>query len=505
MREVSEMSQNQPLVSFVIPVFNVERFVGLAIQSALDQTYQNIEIVIVNDGSTDSSESEILKFKDSRIRYIKQVNQGPSGCINRGIRESRGEYIALLSGDDVARSHRVQTSLDQLRAANASFFFGGVQFISERGVQMSDAGWAHESFPSLALSQSALLSRLFSHGNFLNASTFFCKKQALPLELFHPALLQLQDYDLWIRLAASSEFFVSKECVTLYRVLSGGGNLSRPNRYVDVRTQNEMTCVFSRFFAAMSDRVFEHAFGESFRFLPNVAGYSRIGEEILLLLKRKHPGSLLVAFQRITDLITRSSFEESAAEIVRQYGFDSSLTRALENEFSVAEGPRERLPQTFTGTVYPGSVAKEQSCFHFHYKIDSGGRFSWDIPLESRRYSGVLRFDPWEGFFGKLEMTSLSLCSRDGSIRESLTFDRLANNSVYVNAGEIYFGNLDPWVWIKSPQLATDDNGCRIVGTGRILPVEDSDVRILAGQMLVGKSASILQKAKQLIRKKRSS
>ena len=94
------------MISVVIPLYNKEQQIAKTLQTVLDQTYQNFEIVIVNDGSTDSSVEEVLRINDSRIRLINQKNGGVSAARNRGIEEAKGEYIAFLDADDIwAKDH----------------------------------------------------------------------------------------------------------------------------------------------------------------------------------------------------------------------------------------------------------------------------------------------------------------------------------------------------------------------------------------------------------------
>jgi glycosyltransferase involved in cell wall biosynthesis len=86
------------LVSIIIPVYNGAKYLRQAIESAMKQSYKNIEVIVVDDGSTDNS-SEIAKCYD--VKYLYQQNQGPSAARNNGIIASAGEYIAFLDCDDV--------------------------------------------------------------------------------------------------------------------------------------------------------------------------------------------------------------------------------------------------------------------------------------------------------------------------------------------------------------------------------------------------------------------
>lgn len=89
------------MISVVIPLYNKEKQIAGTLQTVLDQTCQDFEIVIVNDGSTDGSVGEIKKITDSRIRLINQKNGGVSAARNRGIEEAKGKYIAFLDADDM--------------------------------------------------------------------------------------------------------------------------------------------------------------------------------------------------------------------------------------------------------------------------------------------------------------------------------------------------------------------------------------------------------------------
>lgn len=91
------------LISVIMPAYNVGTYIGKSIESVLQQTYQNIEFIIVNDGSTDNTKDVIAYYqqKDSRIVYIEQANQGVSAARNAGIKAANGKYISFLDGDDL--------------------------------------------------------------------------------------------------------------------------------------------------------------------------------------------------------------------------------------------------------------------------------------------------------------------------------------------------------------------------------------------------------------------
>src|SRR5712691_12899952 len=100
------MSAN-PLVSVIIPAFNAERFIRQTLDSVLAQTYQNLEVIVVDDGSTDRTRECVLSYRD-RVKYLYEENSG--GCSkprNEGIRAASGALLAFLDADDVMAPHRI--------------------------------------------------------------------------------------------------------------------------------------------------------------------------------------------------------------------------------------------------------------------------------------------------------------------------------------------------------------------------------------------------------------
>src|SRR5438270_1402157 len=98
-----------PLVSFIVPVFNGEKYLKESLDSVFAQTYHNWELIIINDGSTDCTEKIILKYDDNRIRYfLNAENKGIIFSLNKGLREASGSFIARLDADDIALPFRIE-------------------------------------------------------------------------------------------------------------------------------------------------------------------------------------------------------------------------------------------------------------------------------------------------------------------------------------------------------------------------------------------------------------
>ncbi len=107
------MIENNPLTSVIIPVYNCDRYLPEAIESVLNQTYQQFEIIVVDDGSTDKTAQIATIFSD-KIRYVYQENSGPSTARNTGIKIAKGEIITFLDADDLWSQNKLQLQLAYL-------------------------------------------------------------------------------------------------------------------------------------------------------------------------------------------------------------------------------------------------------------------------------------------------------------------------------------------------------------------------------------------------------
>jgi len=108
------MNEFKPMVSIVIPVYNGSRYMREAIDSALAQTYENIEVIVVNDGSTDDTEEIALSYGE-KVRYFAKENGGVSTALNIGIKNMKGEYFSWLSHDDVYYPHKIEKSIEAIK------------------------------------------------------------------------------------------------------------------------------------------------------------------------------------------------------------------------------------------------------------------------------------------------------------------------------------------------------------------------------------------------------
>lgn len=107
---------NIPLVSVIIPAYNAEKYIAQALDSILDQTYSNIEIIVVNDGSTDNSLSIAKQYSSNNVKIIDQPNGGASAARNTGLRMAQGDYIQFLDADDLLSEDKIEKQVSALKS-----------------------------------------------------------------------------------------------------------------------------------------------------------------------------------------------------------------------------------------------------------------------------------------------------------------------------------------------------------------------------------------------------
>jgi glycosyltransferase involved in cell wall biosynthesis len=188
----------QPLVSIVIPVYNGSNYMREAIDSAIAQTYQNIEIIVVNDGSNDNGKTrEIALSYGDKIRYFEKENGGVSTALNLGIKEMRGEYFSWLSHDDVYYPNKISRQIEELNKLEdkKTIIYSDYEIINEKSNKLYNLNLRDQhEYRKLNNGLYATLNGC------LNGCCMLISKEIFDfVGLFDPKLKYTQDYDLWFR------------------------------------------------------------------------------------------------------------------------------------------------------------------------------------------------------------------------------------------------------------------------------------------------------------------
>lgn len=214
------MSIKNPLVSIVIPVYNGENYMREAIDSALLQTYPNIEIIVVNDGSTDNTREIALSYGD-KIRYFEKENGGVSTALNTAIENMRGEYFSWLSHDDRYYPNKISEEIKVLQEyddKNLIIHSGWDAVIMPKGDVIAYNGADLPVKISKEINESSILPLMFSLLDGL--SLLIPKELFLQYGGFEKEYIAIQDYLMWYKiLKGKKSIFIPKQ-LTQYRLHS---------------------------------------------------------------------------------------------------------------------------------------------------------------------------------------------------------------------------------------------------------------------------------------------
>ena len=201
-----------PKVSVIIPTKNRAHYVSSAIQSVLDQTFRDFEIILVDGASIDNTREVIGKFDDERISYIREEkDRGASASRNTGIKRSRGRFIAFLDDDDLWMPSKLEKQLNLInKNPNIGVVYTGSWRINNSGKVIG------YNFPSL---RGNIFPKILKKNYVGGCSMILVRKECLEkVGLFDENLPGGEDFDLWIRLAKHYQFDYVRECLVLYRV-----------------------------------------------------------------------------------------------------------------------------------------------------------------------------------------------------------------------------------------------------------------------------------------------
>jgi len=186
-------------VSIVMPAYNAEQYITESIESGLGQTYADIEIIAVDDGSTDSTTAILKVFADKfpdKFRYFSQSNSGPAAARNKAIKEARGEYIAFLDSDDIWLPEKLKRQLDKLKKSPECAFI-------HTNIIRTDLEGKEQGTKECAIPEGWIFDALIK-GNFICCSSVLAKKSCFEkVGLFNESrdIDKCEDYDMWLRIA----------------------------------------------------------------------------------------------------------------------------------------------------------------------------------------------------------------------------------------------------------------------------------------------------------------
>lgn len=204
-----DQTLSDPKASVIIPTYNRGEVIERSVRSALNQSVSDIEVIVIDDGSTDNTEKTITSINDDRLKYIYQKNSGANAARNTGLRESCGEYVSFLDSDDVLHKEHLLYTINRIEQASESCLGAATAYIS-----VSDKNRVRSSIPNQELGLE-YVSNTNPVGGF--STLTFKSKVTENIGLLDEGLPSLQDYDYIIRVCEHNTIVgVNKILLTKY-------------------------------------------------------------------------------------------------------------------------------------------------------------------------------------------------------------------------------------------------------------------------------------------------
>lgn len=207
-----------PLVSVIVPAYNVADYIGDALNSVLAQTFTNYEIIVINDGSPDTEALEkVLAPYMSRIVYLKQENRGVSAARNTGIKTARGSLIAFLDGDDTWLPHYLEVQVPRIQADPT------IDVLYPNVIMFGDSSEAGEEFMTICPSNGEVtFERLLLQECNVSNCSIARRETIIRAGLFDESLRSVEDFDLWLRvIKQGSRIVYHRDVLARYRRRQG--------------------------------------------------------------------------------------------------------------------------------------------------------------------------------------------------------------------------------------------------------------------------------------------
>ncbi|BDI17363.1 hypothetical protein ANSO36C_31650 [Nostoc cf. commune SO-36] len=200
------------MISVIIPAYNSEKTIKETIQSVLNQTFANFELIIINDGSQDSTLDIITQIKDPRIKVFSYANAGGNVSRNRGLNHAVGEFVSFLDADDLWTPNKLEFQLKALQEnSTAKVAYSWTDYIDANGKFV---------FTGKRINLNANIYETLLLSNFLEngSNPLICREALITLGGFDESLTAAQDWDMWLRLASKFDFICVPSVQILYRI-----------------------------------------------------------------------------------------------------------------------------------------------------------------------------------------------------------------------------------------------------------------------------------------------
>ncbi|OUP73979.1 hypothetical protein B5F09_10935 [Erysipelatoclostridium sp. An173] len=315
-----------PRVSIVMPNYNGAQYIKESIDSVLNQTYKDYELIIIDDCSTDNSKEIINSFSDSRIiKIFSEKNRHVAYTANLGFKSAKGEYIARIDSDDVWENDKLEKQVKYMdENPECGACFTRVNIIDENSKK------ANEKYPDIDFlfnheenkSSKEWIHYFFEKGNCLCNPSALIRTNILDKvgRNYNVACVPAQDFDMWVRLVIKAPIYILEERLTNYRWTNSEDKISGNDASSEIAFYNIHTLIRKNIFDYMTDQEFKEYFSDFFK---NSNSSSKIELEIekaLILLRFSDISSMRwLALEKFEKLL---KYPECVEVLETKYNFN---------------------------------------------------------------------------------------------------------------------------------------------------------------------------------------
>ena len=388
---------SEPTVSIILSSYNHANYIAEAIQSALDQTFTDFELLIFDDGSSDKSREIIKTFDDPRIKFfLYEENRGPRIILTEAVKNSRGKYIAIHHSDDAWEKNKLETQVDFLDAHEEyAACFTRVNFIDEKSNyhELADDDYYKKVFEQENRTRAEWLKYFFYNANCLCHPSLMIRHEIYEkynlLDFF--GLWQLPDYFMWIKLCFHENFYILPEKLTKFRLRrKTQDNMSASTFDKLVRAESEFFLIARNFLDEFTDdKFFLEVFPEAKKFV--IGGeFNRNFAFAQICFGEARISYKLIGLEILKNLL---SDEKTSAQIKKLYNYDEKTFLFDSGKFDVFNLAQKM--SMIHSEIFLGDDEKNFNLAgeKFFY-VDGEGNFIGKAEIFSEKPVKFLRFDP---------------------------------------------------------------------------------------------------------------
>lgn len=280
------------LVSVIIPSYNHEKYIEKCIMSVINQTYKNLEILVMDDNSKDNSAKILKNIKDSRLKvYYSNKNKGIVRTINELTKKCKGKYVAIIGSDDIWKKNKISKQISYLeKNPEIGAVFTAAEIIDENGkLYENDEFFSDNVFCNNNMTRGKRMKLFFEKGNHLCHSSSVIRMSVIKnIGLYDMAYRQLHDYEYWVRLINEYDIYILNEKLVKYRRFKNSEqNLSNNSFESIIRVINENNSIISWMFDNIKKEIFIEGFSNMFVNKNSNSAIELLCEKYFILLNYK--------------------------------------------------------------------------------------------------------------------------------------------------------------------------------------------------------------------------